>query len=198
VRVLAIDPSSTCTGFAVLTGLGPADLVEVGLIRPSLSKAAQAAAEPGEVVRAWNSRKELTALRRVLSVVRDVEEVVAEVAAGGELSVVVEIPSGLTGTGAKKGARGSLTTYGLAAGMVYQAARAALPGQVFGVTERQWTAGAGSKEKRARSVVGLYAGRYRVADDEGLDGADAIGLGRWWVRGVMEGRVIAPAGFRAR
>lgn len=188
MRVLAIDPSSTCTGYALLRGLGPADLVEVGLIRPSDAKAAQAVAEPSEVVRAWNSCRELSALRRVLTVVADVEAVVAELAGDAAVSVVVEIPSGLSGTGSRNGARGSLTTYGLAAGMVYQAARAVAPGRVYGVTERQWTAGAGSKEKRARGVVALYAGRYRVADDDGLDGADAIGLGRWWVRRMIEHR----------
>lgn len=193
--MLAIDPASKKTGYAVLESLEPAGLLEAGLLVPSSSKRVCAgSAEAGLAdVAAWFAAGELAACRRVVELLEDVRGLVEAVEPG---RVVIEVPSGKVGTGARRGASGSLTTYGMAAGAVWACCRAlgtgglkpGPPGYgVVPVTERMWTKDAGSKAERAALAASVYRGRYRVADDGGQDVADAIGLGRWWLRRVMGG-----------
>lgn len=183
MRLLALDPSSSCTGYAVLEGLLPADLVEGGLLKPSASKrVVGCSVEAGNAaLSSWMSRGELGAYRRVVETLEDVRGLVARVEP--EL-VVVEVPSGKVGTGARRGAKGSLTTYGMAAGAVWSVCRELLP--TVPVTERVWTADAGSKAKRAALALSVYGRRYDAGQDPGGDTADAIGLGRWYWRRSLE------------
>lgn len=180
MRILSIDPSTRCTGWAVLDGLAPCDLVDGGLIKPSTSKRVDKDSPEHETpdLASWYAAPELAAARRVIETLGDLSYLLDEF---DPKRIVVEIPSGKAGSASKRGAKGSLTTYGMGAGAVWADLRARRPGQVVGITERMWTAGAGNKMKRARSVEYTYPGIYRAELDKGMDLADAIGLGRWYL-----------------
>lgn len=191
--MLALDPSSSCTGYAVLEGLLPGELLEGGLLKPSDSKYVWAGSAEASLsdVSAWLGSGELAAYRRVIETLEDVRELVERVKPD---RVVLEVPSGKVGTGARRGARGSLTTYGMAAGAVWSVCRELAPGigaAVIPVTERQWTKDAGSKAKRVALVKSVYGRRYDASADDGMDTADAIGLGRWYWRRCFEGGVVS-------
>lgn len=177
MNVLAIDPSSRCTGYAVLTGLGRDDLVDAGRLRPS-----EAAAEIDGPAwwRVWMAQVPLRAYRRMYSMIPDLRDLIVEHRPDW---TVVEVPSGLAGSGSRHGAKASLTTYGAAAGLVLGAcgwfARA---DRVVPVTERMWIRNSiREKSARQRAVARLYVGRYRSLADGGADAADAIALARWWL-----------------
>lgn len=174
MKILAIDPSSRVIGYAVLTGLAAGELIDGGLIKPSDSKRElQKWAAPA--LAGVFMAPELAAFRRIASMLADLDAIVAEHQPD---RIAVEIPSGKTGTGAKNKAKGALTTYGLAAGMVLQHCRALLPGGAVPITERQWTRDRGDKWDHRMLIAGLYA-HYDGCKDEGADLSDAIGLGRW-------------------
>lgn len=191
MRVLALDPSSTCTGYAVLEGLAPGGLLEGGLMRPGASKRVVGVSDEAGVadVAAWLGSRELAACRRVVETLCDLRELVERVKPD---RVVIEVPSGKVGTGARRGASGSLTTYGMAAGAVWGLCRVMAPGRVVPITERMWTVDAGSKSARVAEVLAVYGGRYEAGADSGMDTADAIGLGRWYWRRCVE-RGLQPA-----
>ena len=119
----------------------------------------------------------MAAYRRVVDTIAEVEGLVAEF----EPAVVVEVPSGKGGAGSRRGATGLLTTYGMAAGAVWVCCRSLLPGRVVPVTERVWTRGLGSKDRRQARLAGLYAGRYAADQDLGGATADASGVGSVWL-----------------
>lgn len=173
--ILSLDPSSTCVGYAVLAGLRPADLIDAGRLTPSM--AAGAIPDLPDWLRDHLRQPQLRAAWRVMSLVRDVAGLIQE---HQPSLVVVEIPSGLFGSGARNGARGSLTTYGMAAGAIWSACNHHLPGRVVPVTERQWTPKRGPKHKAQIAIAGFYK-NYNPSDDPGADVADAIGLARWWM-----------------
>jgi hypothetical protein len=185
MRVLALDPSSSKTGYALMTSLLPGGLEDAGLLVPSSSKrVATGAAEACEAdVAAWFAEGELAACRRMVETFEDVWGLYHALKPD---RVVVEVSSGKAGTGSKRGAKSSLAVYGMAAGGVWSLCRALAPGRVVPVTERMWTRDAGSKRARAALAASVYAGRYQVADDKGFDVADAIGIGRWYLRRSME------------
>lgn len=157
-RVLAIDPSSTCTGWAVLDGLAARQLVQGGLITPD---------------------RKAPAPRRIEQILGDLDPLITEFHPD---RMVVEVPSGKAGTGSRQGAKSSLTIYGMAAGAVWGWCLGRFPGRVIDVNERAWTAGAGSKQERALGVAALYRHQYKIDSDPKLDLADAIGLGRWYLQ----------------
>ena len=182
MRVLALDPGSQVVGYAVLRGLGAEDLQEGGVLRASLARSVLEKAEYPAWLKEMLYAPELTAWRRILSLVGEVEDLVMSAIAVGA-QIVVEIPSGKIGTGARRGARGALTTYGFAAGCIYQACVSLRHRSVVPVTERQWTRGAGSKQKRQDGIAAFYRGYYDPQTDPGADLADAIELARWWIAG---------------
>lgn len=179
--ILALDPSSTCVGYAVLAGLSPAELIDAGRLRPSM--AVDAIPDLPDWLREHLRQPALKAAWRVAGLVRDAVDLVRE---HRPRQVVIEIPSGLFGSGARNGARGSLTTYGMAAGAIWAAVDQQLPGCVAPVTERQWTPDRGAKGKAQLAIAGLYKG-YSLQDDPGADVADAIGLARWWISSGKSG-----------
>jgi Holliday junction resolvasome RuvABC endonuclease subunit len=185
--ILSIDPSSTCIGYAVVNSLESSGLVEAGRIKPSTGKDAVNYLHP-KLAR-WLARKELSAMRRIESMSPDVFELIERVA---PTVVAVEVPSGLFGTGAKRGARGSLTTYGLAAGRIYElcqhrSEQIGIP--CLPITERMWTTGAGNKTRRLPNIVAIYR-QYDPSKDPGGDIADAIGIARWaWRELAADGNV---------
>lgn len=179
--LLALDPSSSCIGYAVLAGLEPGQLIDAGRIKPS--DRAEAIAHLSPVERVWMGQLELHSQRRVESMLPDVAELLGR---EGLQVIAIEMPSGYIGTGARQGARGALTTYGMATGRVFEYCRQHAGVPTIPVTERQWTRGAGGKDNRAACLRGLYPAFAAAADagkDKGGDMADAIGLARWaWHR----------------
>ena len=183
MRVLSLDPSSRCTGWAVLDGLEPDELVDGGLIKPSASRTTKAGSPEHQAqdLADWYAGAELAAARRILETLEDVAALVPEYQPD---RVLVEIPSGKAGTGSKKGAKSSLAVYGLAAGAVWACLRSA-GAKVVAITERQWTPGS-SKAGRGLTHEALYPGRYMTSVDAGLDLSDAIGMARWYFARSIE------------
>lgn len=175
-KLLAIDPGSQVTGYAVLSGLEPDELLDAGLLKPGPDRPADPQTVP-ESIRPHLSAPELAAYRRMDALVLELRALVCE---QRPEQIVIEVPSGRIGTGARRGARGSLTIYGAVAGMMYECCRR-MVGETVPVTERQWTAGRGDKASRQRDVALFYRGRYPADQDPGGDAADAIGLGLWWL-----------------
>lgn len=158
---LAVDPSSTCTGWAVLELDGTVS--SHGTIRPPRRAAVEA---------------------RVDAMVDGVLDLLARYDPD---TIVVEVPSGKVARRMAGHAAG-LTLYGYAVGRVVQACRMAAPdAELVQVDEGTWTRG---RRKAARAaVVAATVEEYRADDDRGMDAADAIGLGRWWrERGRLEDR----------
>lgn len=163
MKILALDPSSTCTGYAVMDG--PGGVLDAGLLKGERSGDGSEA--------------------RIEAMVGAVRELIGEHTPG---VVVIEMPSGKVGSGQRKGASASLTIYGVAAGEIRRAVKMTLPAELAGpresrvvsISEREWTRRL-SKKTRQAAIAGLFPG---YAAGMGLDGggdmADAIGLGRWW------------------
>lgn len=180
MRILSLDPSSTCTGWAVLDDLSAAGLIDGGLIKPGSSKYIDPGAPEADRpdLAAWYATPELRSSRRMIATLNDIGPLLGEYQPD---RVVVEVPSGKAGSGSKRGAKGSLTTYGMAAGAVWAYCLSRLPGKVAAVNERMWTIGQKNKQGRAYRHECLYPGKYRSELDKGLDLSDAIGLGRWYL-----------------
>lgn len=162
VKIIALDPSSTCVGYAVLTGLQPSDLVDGGLIT----------AKPAS----------LPPVARLRQFAADLELLLREHADAG--LVAIEIPSGHVNHGRNRGSGAGLTVYGMAVGYVLahvEAAMVACMGKetiLCTAKETDWT-GSQRKTTRATLIAATYRGRYDRRSDPGLDVADAIGLARW-------------------
>lgn len=184
--ILAIDPSSTCTGYAVLAGLEPGALIDAGRLRASRSWSASAVEEPpGLGLR----RRALLPYGRVDEICDDISTLLEERKASLR-GVIIEVPSGRIGTGGRRGARGSLAIYGMAAGAIWRHIWTHLcrPRAVMLVTEREWIRDVPAKADRRAWVAAMYP-TYRPENDPGSDVADAILLGRWWIRSAGSGVV---------
>jgi len=157
-----------------MIGLEPDELVAGGVLRASESLDAL---NVPDVVRQQLSTPGMGAYRRLQSLKQDLAELIDEVK---PKQIVIEVPSGKAGTGSRHGARGSLTTYGAAAGRLLEVCmgfvRCTVP-----VSERQWTVGQANKRDRQNVVAAFYGHRYKIAKDKGADASDAIALGRWWL-----------------
>jgi hypothetical protein len=158
-RILTLDPSSTAIGWAhFLDG----NLEACGVSRP-------------RGARLWT---------RIDAAILIAERLVhdARFKDGIDLSdVVIEVTSGRR---YGKHHQAAIVGLALAQGAVYATAEVKLfdtPTQVNKVDEQQWT---GGKPKTARAgfiaqVQPLYRAYQR--HDNGMDAADAIGLGLWWL-----------------
>lgn len=163
MRVLGIDPSSTRTGYAILTGLEPEGLVEAGYLAPRRTRDAP--------------------LNRIDAMAEDLAQLIAECR---PQAIIVEITSGKVNKRHGGGGAG-LGVHGMATGMLLQTSRLHTqnlpqPAEVITVAENDWTDG---KPKAWRN--GLLATLYpayasRLGQDRGGDIGDAIGLARWWMR----------------
>lgn len=151
--LLAIDPASERTGWAVLDCSNPArlSLERYGVI---------------------HARKAV-ALDRIVEICSAVRNLVAEVRPE---VIVIEVPSGHVGR-RHQGAGAGLATYGVAVGAIWRELWGAAP-IVDAVTEAEWTARV-PKAARAQLMARRYP-TYRAEGDRGLDAADAIGLGDWY------------------
>ena len=158
--LLALDPSSTCTGYAVFDGK---KLDEPGLLRPSASYCAE---------------------RRTAQIVADLRELLDAIQ---PTDIVIEVPSRFPGTGSKAGATGRLAIYGMAVGEIRRVCNDwtnsdGTKPEIHSVDERTWTKGR-SKAKRQRQLSILYPKHTAalVENDRGGDAFDAIGVGAYWL-----------------
>ena len=148
VRLVGLDPSTKCTGYAVLDAARDS-LLDAGLIKPSNMKP--------------------PFYERVSEMVPDAVQVVREVA---PCIVVIEVPDKYQ-AGRLSRAEG-LAKYGFAVGAIWCAVRS-LPGVVVHtVTPALWTGGV-PKRKRC-DLLALRYPAYARAKDKGGDAGDAIGL----------------------
>ena len=160
VILLALDPSSTCTGYAVFDS---DRLDECGLLKPSASHGAE---------------------RRTAMIVDDLRELLEAIE---PTDIVIEVPSRGRGTGSAKGATGRLAIYGMAVGEIRRVCKDwtnsdGTKPTIHSVVERTWTKGR-SKAKRQRQLSMLYPKHTAalVENDRGGDAFDAIGVGAYWL-----------------
>ncbi len=152
MKIVAFDPSSTRTGYAVLKGPSlPRDLVEAGIIKPEKTKAEA-------IERAWSMARQAVKLLNSI----------------GPLKVIVETPA-RTVRG-KKQNRQAQAIYGMGVG-----AFITMIELEWGATDRvaadRWTQK--KKDHRAKELALSVAG-YDRSRDRGMDCADAIELGEWF------------------
>jgi hypothetical protein len=149
--LLAIDPSSTCVGYALFGGR--ASLYEFGRLLP---------------------RQGDRPMERIASLVADLEELWLE---QRPRQVVIEVTSGKIA--GRLGRAQGLGVYGMAVGACWQLLRSLAGAQnVRAVTENEWTRSV-SKTRRLLTLELRIAG-YSRADDPGGDAGDAICLGEWF------------------
>ena len=165
MTVLALDPSSTCVGYAVLDG--PRSLLDAGRLTPA--------------------RQRDDANARIRSMGADLRRLLAEHPAA---AVVVEDTSGKVARhGRGRGMNGAgLAVYGKALGYLWAVVEVQLGRPPELVLENVWTRGV-AKAARQR-VVAMEYQSYAADRDPGGDVADAIALGRWW---LVEGQHAAAA-----
>lgn len=158
MKLIALDPSSTRTGYAAFID---GKLAEAGYLKPHRTRD--------------SSEKRIEAMCNALR-----ELFIGMVVDG--VHVVVEVPSDRQGTGSRAGATGRLAIYGVAVGELRRTAKCSVfVSQVHSVTEREWTRGR-SKARRQAGIAALFPNYRRImAKDRGADVADAIGLGLWWL-----------------
>lgn len=154
VRLLALDPSSSCTGYAFFVG-SDTNLVEHGTLKP------EKADDPANV-RIWQMLMELHDM--VIELKPDV--------------ILVEDTSGKV-SARHKGSGAGLAVYGKAVGGVLftlmRTGRNVIP-----ILENTWTRDM-SKDARQAAVAAQFKA-YVPADDRGQDKSDAIFLGQWWMQ----------------
>lgn len=181
IRILALDPSSTCIGYAEMVGFAPCEQVEVELVAA------------GRLV----PRSERhPANERITDMLGDLTALILEV---HPAAIVIEDTSGKVGCRARgRGVNGAgLAVYGKAVGAVWRTAfetavadarnrinlgilaATASAAPVEMVTENEWTEGV-AKVRRASRVAAMFP-EYSAHADPGLDVADAIGIGRYWL-----------------
>lgn len=157
MTLLAVDPSSTRTGYAVMPSYSK--ILEAGCLMPKSRDAA---------------------IDRVRSQCDDLAGLVADYKVTG---AVIEITSGRPGTGSRRGARATLGVYGMAVGaMVCELWHLLGRARVTEVDEQTWTHCL-PKEQRRRSIAMQfphYAKEVFAGKDRGGDVSDAIGLGLWY------------------
>ncbi len=152
--ILCLDVSSSATGYAVFRASW---LEGFGLIKPKQSR---------------------PALTRIDETVEDVIALLARWEVG---RVVMEWSNGKTHGSIGKAS--GLSVLGAAQGAVRQAVRERFV-PVETIDQNLWT-GSRKKATRARNVKLIYpeyARLHNEGGDKGLDVADAIGLGWWWIQ----------------
>ena len=174
--VLAIDPSSTRTGFAVMRTTakrGQYALLDCGLFVPT-KRYSSAAIRINDMV-----------ADMCLMLPRLIEQHVADGGHMLDFLVGIEVPSGRPGRAVAAGAKAQLAIYGRAVGEFVRAAKCA-QSIVCEVDERTWTRRRTRQQRQMEArAYPLY--RLQVELDRGYDISDAIGVGEW-VLGLIEAR----------
>lgn len=156
--LLALDPSSSCTGWAVGYRYG----------------------NKAEVIRADRLRaasKGKTAIARI----QWQTDALWEIIEGHQpTAAIIEITSGKVNIARHTGGGAGLGVYGMAVGALWQACRLHPDcGAVHTVTENEWTRGFRKKAARATRAVMIWP-PYADVKDAGWDIADAICLLDWF------------------
>lgn len=155
MTVVGIDPSSTRTGYAVMSS--PTTIVEAGYLR------AGKLATP--------------ALERIKVMASDLGALLKEHCPE---MVVIEVSSGKVGRRRHTGRGSGLAVYGTAVGALLAIAWFCGTSPVCPVLENEWTRSV-PKLTRQRQIVAAFPDyALKVRDDRGADVADAIGLCWWW------------------
>lgn len=160
-RILALDPSSTLTGWAVVHRSGR--LIEAGLLRPE---------SRGD--RSWE---------RVCALCDSLHELLGQISPG---TIIIEWTKGKVGQRRHGGLGAGLAVYGCGVGAQAAVARIwarSQPGVlVDAVLENDWTRSVPKTDRIAAIAATYPAYAAQAAEDEGGDIADAIGLAAWWIR----------------
>lgn len=163
--LLALDPSSSACGYAIFWG---GTLTRFGVLR---------------------GKAKAPALDRIDLIVDALEAIVASIA---PCVAVMEISGGKTHGRLSKAS--GLSVLGHGQGEVRRALKSAGV-EVLAVPENAWTASV-PKPTRAKRVALEYP-PYRAfaarGEDAGLDAADAIGIGLWYIGKLRERELIARA-----
>jgi hypothetical protein len=151
MMLLAIDPSSTCVGYALFGEDGK--LIEFGRLLP---------------------HKGDDAMQRIADLLADLERLWRE---HRPRTVVIEVTSGKIA--GRLGRVQGLGVYGMAVGACWQLLRSLAGARnVRTVTENEWTSGVPKRQRlgllEARRIT------YWLANDPGGDAGDAICLGEWF------------------
>lgn len=169
--ILALDPSSTVTGWALLDLGGR--ILQGGLLKPDKIRS-----EPQF---------------RILRMADDLQQLLNEFEPG---TIVVEITSGKVGINRHKGAGSGLGVYGMAVGFLWAVVVFWLQGlpaeqgrtEIILVKENDWTRGV-PKSDRIAAVAAEFP-QYDAARDPGGDLADAISLGQWYLKEYRAGSIV--------
>lgn len=166
MRVLALDPSTTCTGWALLTGPRiETDTEQCGRIKPSSGK-----------IPSWE---------RVAEMASDLLRLIDDLT---PTHIVIEWPS----VHVRKDRRGrssvGLSVYGTAPGAAYVACMMRGGFELHAVESSTWTRTMPRKEDRAIRLSGVSAWS-RDADPK-LDVCDAILMGQWWIERHAHARPV--------
>lgn len=160
IRLLGVDPSSTRTGWVIMTG--PTEIVDATICRPLGAKA-----PPLE--RAISMAGEVVGITRNMRVTH----------------VVIETPALHAHGHVLPRAQGhGLAVYGMAVGIIAYAVRMAIGWRnMTAVPADEWTPPRTSKKRRQVMIAAEFP-QYReimeAGKDPGGDVADAIGLCLWW------------------
>ena len=156
--ILALDPSSTITGYSVMAHGGR--LVEHGIIKPNKPSA--------------------DSYIRIQSIIRYVWEILD---IHSPDKILIEWTLGKVGQRRHQGRGAGLSVYGAAVGSIATQCEtwASINGSaVVPVDENKWTRGV-DKRDRALAIAHQFPS-YRPGDDPGMDAADAIGLAVWYLQ----------------
>jgi hypothetical protein len=160
MKVLALDPSSTCVGYALLAG--DKTLLAAGVIKPDKASA--------------------PSYERICSLRRDLRTLLDELEPD---TILVEWTKGKVGHRRHLGQGAGLAVYGAGVGAIAAEAdnwgqRRQPPVPVVAVLENDWTRGV-PKDVRRKVIEQQYT-QYKSAMDPGGDMADAIGLAGFWLQ----------------
>ena len=156
--VLAIDPSSTRTGYALRS---PERLKDAGFLQPD---------------------PRAKAVERIHTMCLDL---VALLIDAEPTHAIIEWPSGHVGA-RHQGKGAGLATYGAAVGAMWWTLVNSLGGDVRIVTEDVWTQSIPKQERQAVIAARYPAYRDMVNQDRGGDVSDAIGLADYWFQQQKE------------
>lgn len=153
--VIAFDPSSTATGYAVAEVEGTrVEIGEWGVLKPYRTKD--------------------SAIERVSHMGNAAWRLLMKHDPG---VVVIEEPGAHVHGRIKHHAPAGLAVYGFAVGYLYRCAEIT-GAEMWTAKPNEWTCGK-SKKVNAKNIA-LKHPTYDITKDKGLDAADAIGLIEWW------------------
>ncbi len=162
MTVLAIDPSSTLTGWALMAN--SSKIIEAGLLRPGKTR------DP--------------AIKRIEAMTIALTKLLRDTLPD---QVLIEMPSSRT-AGRIKGRAVGNAIYGFAAGAMWWECHV-WSDQIEAVDAELWTRGV-PKLKRQQNICMMFPKRYNPETDRGCDIADAIGLACWWFSQQKAKRIV--------